>query len=1078
MRLALALLLLSLTACSSRDPVLFELLTPAESGVDFVNHVVDTPELNILNYLYFYDGGGVAVGDVNGDDLPDVYFVANGGPNRLYLNRGGLRFEDVTETAGVAGSSDWDTGVTMADVNGDGLLDIYVSAVSGHEGLEGRNELFINNGDLTFSEQAASYGLDFQGFSTQAAFFDYDLDGDLDMYLLNHSTHEEETRGTADARYERNPQAGDRLYRNDDGRFADVSEQAGIHGGPTGYGLGLVVSDLNDDGRPDVYVANDFHENDYLYVNNGDGTFRDDVYRATGHNSRSSMGADAADFNNDGLIDVVVLDMLPERQDILHTSYSIETSDVESQKLSQGFHHQYKRNTLFLNRGEGRFSEIGLLAGIEATDWSWAPLFCDLDNDGWKDLVVTNGIWRRPNDRQYLQKAYSPAVQASLREIDEEDLDLLEDMPHVRIPNYAFRNNGNLTFENRARAWGLRQELFSNGAAYADLDNDGDLDLVFNNLNDPASIYENRGSGGGYLSIRLRGPAGNSWGVGARVILRTGSGIQVQELMPTRGFQSSVDPHLHFGLGSDTTIAGLTVIWPGGRRQSLTGVPANRRIELRYDEAAEPGDLTPAPDGFFADVTESLSVPYRHHENDFSDFTREPFMPHKVSREGPALAVSDVNEDGLDDLFAGGAKWQPASLLLQTPSGNFESSNEDVWRADSLHEDVDAAFFDADGDGDLDLYVVSGGNEWMGEAPALRDRLYENDGTGRFSRRELPDLFTNGSVVRPADFDADGDVDLFIGGRVVTGSYGESPRSYLLRNDGGRFVDDTPPLLREPGMVTDAAWFDADGDGTLDLAVAAEWMPVRVFRQESDGFTEDVVDGGHGWWSAIHAADLNSDGATDLILGNMGLNSRLKASRKEPVRLFRGDFDANGSADLLLTSFNHGKSYAFAGRDELINAFPTLARKYPTYASYGEGRAEDVLSEVDDASVLEADVFRSAIALNDGRGGFTLRDMPLQAQFAPVRAILSMDVDGDRAVDIVLGGNFSGVTPARGRYDASYGTWIKTDGRGAFSSIEPRRSGLWLEGEIRALRLLRHASGKRVLVAARNDDRLQFLRLQ
>ncbi len=1075
-----------LSGCTPVDEPLFRSLSVQETGVDFINHVDDTPELNIINYLYFYDGGGVAVGDVDGDGLPDLYLTANLGPNRLYINRGDLRFEDVTESAGVAGSADWSTGVTMADVNGDGMLDIYVSVVSGFEHLDGHNELFINNGDLTFTERAAEYNLDFSGYATQASFFDYDLDGDLDVFLLNHSVHDEDTYGRAEIRRERHPLAGDRILRNDGDRFVDVSEEAGIYGGPVGYGLGVAVSDLTANGCPDVYVANDFHENDYFYVNNCDGTFSENIRRAVGHNSRSSMGVDAADLNNDALPDVAVLDMLPDREDVLKTSASVESYDVAQTKLDFGYHHQYTRNTLLLNRGDGRFSDIAYLAGVEATDWSWAALFCDLDNDGWKDLFVSNGIWRRPNDLDYIETVASPAMQDALEDISDSDLEILDEMPHVPVANHVFRNNRDLTFTDQTGAWGLGQELFSNGAAYADLDNDGDLDLVINNLNETAALYENLGSGRNYLSVRLHGAAPNTWGIGTKVLLWSGDRSQLQELVPTRGFQSSVDPRLHFGLDTLSTIDSLIVVWPDHRYQVLTNVAANQQVELHASESGGHFDYArlhhPAEHQIFSDITTDVSSPYAHVENSFFDFTREPLIPHMVSREGPALATGDVDGDGLDDLFVGGSKGRASMLLIQQPGGTFEPSNRAVFQADSLSEDVDAAFFDADGDGDLDLFVVTAGNEWWGEADALLDRLYLNDaGTFRRADEAVPEIYQNGSVVRPADFDGDGDVDLFVGGRVVAREYGRTPNSHLLRNEGGRFTDATAELSRElakTGMVTDAVWTDVDTDGRLDLVVVGEWMPPRVFRQGSSGF--DPFDAGfnalEGWWTSVAAADLDEDGREDLIFGNLGQNSRLRANHDEPVQLYMGDLDGDGDEERILTSYRKGVSYPLEMRDELLTAFPSLAQQLPTYRAYGDKQIQDLFPrrDIDRADVLEARTFTTSFAMSLGDGAFEVADLPVEAQFTPIRSILVHDFNRDGNEDMLLGGNFFGVPPVRGRYDAGYGTYLSGDGSGGFKAISPAKSGLWLEGEIRKLRLITTNRGL-VIVAARNDDSLQFL---
>ncbi len=1090
---------LVLAGCTRADagPALFELLPPTATGIDFANHLPESPDFNILNYLYYYNGGGVAAGDIDGDGLPDLYFTSNLGSDRLYRNLGGYRFEDITERAGVGGDERWTTGVTMADVNGDGHLDIHVSAVS-YLATSGRNILYVNDGDGTFTDRTDEYGLGHAGYSTQALFFDYDLDGDLDAYLLNHSTHTERGISSRPQREVRHPRAGDRLFRNEGDRFVDVSEQAGIHGGVEGYGLGVVASDLNGDGCPDLFVANDFQENDFLYLNACDGTFTEASRSALGHTSRFSMGVDAADFNNDARPDLIVLDMLPEREEILKTSASTESFNVYEMKLEAGYGPQYARNTLQLDRGAGRFSEIGYLAGVYATDWSWAPLFADLDNDGRKDLFITNGIYRRPNDMDYISHIGNETVQASLeRGITEENLSLIERMPRVPIANYAYRNNGDLTFTDMADEWGLAHAGFSNGAAYVDLNNSGALDLVVNNLGAPAAIYRNRArevTGGHYLTVVLHGAGANTAGIGAKVVIWQDGGLQMLEQMPTRGFQSSVDPRLHFGLGAATRIDSLRVIWPDRRHQVLRDVAVDRSLVLAQGEAAgqyEHGRQTPAsppPPPLFADVTARLAVEYRHRENTFYDYNREPFMTHRLSTEGPALAIADVDGDGLDDIFAGGAKWQPGRLLVQQPDGRFRDGSVGVFRADSLAEDVDAAFFDADGDGDQDLYVVSAGNEFWGDSEALRDRLYLNDGRGNFTRAHgrLPDVFANGSCVVPGDFDGDGDIDLFVGSRVVARSYGTIPRSHLLRNDGtGRFEDVTAevaPGLAEAGMVSSAAWVDHDGDGQLDLVLVGEWMPVRIFRQVAGRFVDRSAESGlsatSGWWNVVGAVDLRGTGRQDLVLGNLGLNSYVRASTEEPARLYIHDFAQNGSLAQLLTFYKHGVSYPLAGRDELVRQMPRLRSRYASYEDFGASRIEDIFpaSELRKAEVREARLFASSIALNEGGGAFAVQPLPTEAQFAPIYAILAEDFDSDGHVDLLVAGNFHGVTPVRGRYDASYGLLLRGGGDGRFAPVDLTASGLLIEGQVRDMKLLRHASGTRLIVVARNDDALRFLR--
>ncbi|MDH5197123.1 MAG: VCBS repeat-containing protein, partial [Gemmatimonadota bacterium] len=921
---------LALVGCGSREPPLFEWLPGDATGITFVNELPETPDFNIVNYLNYYNGGGVAAGDVDGDGLADLYFTSNLGADRLYRNLGDFRFEDVTVAAGLGTTSGWKTGVTMADVNGDGYLDLYVSTVT-HLTLHGRNVLYVNDGDGTFTDRTAEYGLEHVGYSTQAAFFDYDGDGDLDMYLLNHSTHEQRGNVFNPEVRERHPLAGDRLFRNDGNRFVDVSVPAGIYGGAEGYGLGVVVSDLNLDGCPDVYVSNDFDEGDFLYRNDCDGTFTESIATAMGHTSRASMGVDAADFSNDGRPDVVVLDMLPAREDILKTSANADEYSVHFQRLGAGYLPQYARNTLQLNRGHGRFSDIGYLAGVYATDWSWSPLFADLDNDGRKDLLVTNGIYRRPNDLDFFTLVMDRRVQAALQDsLTQERLDTLRGrMPHVPIANYAFRNNGDLTFTDVADAWGLGRTDFSTGAAYVDLDNDGALDLVLNNINAPAGIYRNRArtlTPNHFLAVRLRGAGGNTGGLGAKVLVHHDGTMQFLEQMPTRGFQSSVDPRLHFGLGASTRVDSLAIVWPDGRAQTLRDVAADQTVTLVQEEAPDRYAYrgTSVRETLFADVTVQAGVDYTHRENTFFDYSREPLIPHQLSAEGPALAVGDVNGDDLDDIYVGGAKWQAGALLLQRRDGTFRPTPTAAFQADSLAEDVDAAFFDADGDGDLDLYVVSAGNEFWGEQTPLQDRLYANDGAGRFRRAtdRLPPFFENGACVVPGDFDGDGDLDLFVGSRVISRQYGVVPRSHLLRNDGaGRFEDvteDLAPDLAAAGMVTAAAWMDYDGDDRLDLIVVGEWMPIRVFRQDNGRFVERTTEAGfagtNGWWSSLAVVDLQGDGRPDLVVGNLGLNSYLRATPDEPARLYVHDFAHNESVQQILTFFKHGVSYPLAGR--------------------------------------------------------------------------------------------------------------------------------------------------------------------
>ena len=1086
------------------SPPLFELLSPTATGVTFANTLPEKPDLNILNYLYYYNGGGVGVGDVDGDGLMDLYFTSSLGPNKLYRNKGNYQFEDITDKAGVADPDGWKSGVTMADVNGDGRVDIYLSGVD-YLTMHGRNVLYVNNGDGTFTDRTKEFRLEHSGYSTQALFFDYDGDGDLDMYLLDHTIHAQNAID-AEARTGIKPKpTSDRLLRNDGNRFTDVTEAAGIRDGADGYGLGIVASDLNGDGCPDLYVANDFQGDDYLWMNNCNGTFTQSLAQSIGHTSRFSMGVDAADFNNDGRPDVVSLDMLPEREAILKSSANDESFTIYNMKLEAGYHPQFAHNALQLNRGKGKFSEIGYLAGIAATDWSWSALFADLDNDGRKDLFVTNGIYRRPNDLDYLAYVGNEAVQASLAQgVNEQNISLLQKMPQVPLPNYAFHNNGDLTFTNMAEPWGLAQPGFSNGAAYVDLNNSGVLDLVVNNINAPASIYRNRARGANansYLTVVLRGAGANTAGIGAKVIVKDHGSTQLLEQEPTRGFLSSVEPRPHFGLGQSKQIDSLIVIWPDRRFQVLTAVALNRTVVLsqtdatgKYDyerRATTPSTRGSSPAGFFSDVTARLRVNFKHEEDTFFDYNREPLMPHLLSTEGPALAVADVNGDGLDDIFVGGAKWQTGKLFLQRRDGTFSASSQPAFAADSVAEDVDAAFFDANGDGHPDLFVVSGGNEFWGNAEQLRDRLYMNDGRGNFSRAAngLPDFFENGSSVAVGDFNGDGHPDLFVGSRVVSRSYGLIPKSHLLQNDGaGRFTDVTQqkaPGLSEAGMVSSAAWLDYDHDGKLDLIVVGEWMPVRVFHQEHGKFVDRTREAGlsdtNGWWNSVQAVDLRGNGRPDLVLGNLGLNSYLRASRKEPARLYINDFSHSGGGNLeqILTFYKNGVSYPVAGRDELVGKIPSLKSKYHSYSSFGASRIEDIFPAADlkSAQVREAYTFASAIAQNNGNGTFTLEQMPVEAQFSPIYASLAEDFDGDGRTDLLVAGNFYGVTPLFGRYDASYGLMMRVSADGRLVPVDMETSNLAIEGQVRHLKALRGPNGERLIAVARNNDKLEILRV-
>ncbi len=1063
-RLSVVLLpLLGLACGGPSTPTLFRSVPASESGIDFRNDLTEAPGVNILEYLYFYDGGGVGIGDFNGDGLMDIFLTANQGSNRLFENQGDFRFKDVTDKAGVSGTGDWTKGVAVADVNGDGLSDIYVTNVN-HEGLRGRNELFINRGEAVFDEVAEDYGLAFSGLATHATFFDYDLDGDLDVYLVNHSTHKTGVVGGAVFRSERSEEAGDRLLRNEDGRFLDVTEQAGIRSSFLGYGLAVGTSDLDRDGCADLYVSNDFHENDYLYYNNCDGTFTESVVSAMGHTSRSSMGNDIADLNGDGWTDIVVADMLPPDAQGMRAAVSFEDHEIYRAKVGVGFHHQDGRNTLQLNRQGRHFSEVARYAGIEATDWTWAVLAADYDLDGRTDLFMTNGILRRPNDRDYLRWISTPEGQQLLVGGPETLRQALDRLPSALAANVAYRNEGAIRFSDQSVEWGLAALGASTGAAYADLDNDGDLDLVVNSVDAEVLVYQNTvGKSVSHgLGLALESPGKNSQGVGARVTAFFGDGSTVLEQYASRGWASSVDPRLFFGVGHLTRVDSVQVKWPDRTTQTLLGLPVDTVLVVQKDSRAppDPGDSMIKGQRARRSFTAGIAPPFIHEENEFSDFSREPLIPHLLSAEGPALAVGDVNGDGLDDAFVGGAKWQAAGLFLQNPDGSWRPTGADIWRADSLFEDVDAAFFDADRDGDLDLYVASGGNEFWGQNRTLLDRLYRNDGSGGFVRdlQALPEGFQNSCCVRPSDYDRDGDIDLFVGARVVSRQYAVSPRSRLLENDGsGNYQDVTDriaPDLVSAGMLTDASWADLTGDGNLDLVVVGDWMPPRLFAQSSGRFVEQTQEAGlsglTGLWQGVATIDADEDGDQDLIAGNLGLNGTLVGSEDDPVMLHIGDFDRNGSPDPFVSFLFGGVRIPFGGREALLRQMPALVTTFSSNADYSISTVDAVLGDTPSRSIPVME-HRSLLLRNDGAGRFAVEPLPAEAQLFPISSVLEVDRLENGGLVLLLAGNFTGVSPRRGRLDAGWGILLEV-GSESLSARLPE--GLYLGGQVQALRAM------------------------
>jgi hypothetical protein len=1082
-----------ITPTSDEVETLFTLLNSQETGIDFFNEVKNQKNFNIFKYRNFYNGGGVAIGDINNDGLADVYLTGNMVANKLYLNKGDLEFEDISKAAGVEGDKPWSTGVVMVDINTDGLLDIYVSNAGNMKGNNHDNDLYINNGDLTFTEKAAEYNLDKTGFSTHASFFDYDKDGDLDAYILNNSNIPVSSLGYAEQRDKRAQDwgnvpeifrgVGDMLLRNDNGKFVDVSEEAGIYGSLIGFGLGVMVTDINGDLYPDIYVSNDFYERDYLYINNQDGTFKEEIQKWTSHLSLSAMGVDIADINNDGNADIFITDMLPEADQRVKSIMEFENYNVFKLKQSKDFSQQYIQNTLQLNNGNNTFSEIAYFSGVAKTDWSWAGLLFDMDNDGYRDIFVTNGINHDLTDLDFVDFFANEIIQKMALTGKKQAIDsIISKMPVKPQPNYAYKNNGDLTFKNANKDWGFETPSLSNGVAYGDLDNDGDLDLVINNVNMKPFVYKNNTdslTNNTYLKIKLEGEKKNKFGIGSTVKIYFDNKVYVQEQIPSRGFQSSMDYVMTIGLGSTEVIDSLRVIWPNDKTQKLIDIKTNATLTLQQFKATE----TQKPRQFkknktlLTEITENKFN--KHEENSYSDFDHEGLITKMVSQEGPALAVGDVNNDGNEDFYIGGAKDQAGVLYLNFGNGKIKKSDQKAFSNDDFFEDTSASFFDANGDGSLDLLIGTGGNE-SSEQINYTVRLYFNNGKGDFklSKQNFPSLRKNIAVVAPYDFDNDGDIDVFVGARSVVGAYGINPSHQFLENNGdGTFEDTTEKVtyeLKDAGMITDAIWVDIDNDSIKDLITTSEWDTPKIYKNNGRRLIKQSssLDELHGMWNVVEAADLDKDGDIDFIFGNQGNNTAHKTSNENPIKMWMNDFDNNGTIEQITTNHQEGKDYPIHMKKELTGQLVSLKKQNLKASVYAKKSIDELFEKekVENSIMKKNNISETIIAVNEGKGNFTVKKLPSRVQFSCVCGIICTDINKDGNLDLIMAGNNFEFKPQFSRLDANYGSVLLGDGKLGFTWQDYNTSGFVVKNEVKHLKTIKDKDGKTYVISAINNQ--------